>query len=158
MTIERDLQEAIEKNLPAVTAGALKQRLEQIEKLEHTNKLLDEAKIQLQTTLNDRNKQLSDLNEILGQKESELNIFRNREKFIKDAENTITTALLHQRIAEAKLEGTMEVTRLVFGNIKLREVIYGSTPVVVPGSMSGGYQNSAMVQSASTHQTTERDV
>lgn len=158
MTIERDLQEAIEKNLPAVTAGALKQRLEQIEKLEVRIKIAEDDKETLQKQLNERTTQFVHLNETFNQKESELDIFRNREKFIKDAENTIATALLHQRIAEAKLEGTMEVTRLVFGNIKLREHIFGSVPVVVPGSMSGGYQNPAMVQSASTHQTTERDV
>jgi hypothetical protein len=131
----------LEKNLPAVTAGALKKRLEEVESLEIANKTLQQHLTSSQDSNFNYAKQVTAKLEIITELTKQLEEFKLREVHYKESESVVQSAQLSQKVAEAKLEGAMEVTRLVFGNIKLRERIYGTEPVAIPPAVKDQYGN-----------------
>lgn len=158
--IEKDIADAIEKNLPAVTAGVLKDRLEQLESLETEIKRLQGVLSSAISTQDDYLKQRDTKDERIKVLLAQLKTFEEREAFYKVSEELIRNAQLAQFVAQAELKGAMEVTRLVFGNIKLRERIYGTEPVAIPPALKdqyGGTQYGAVGQ-GSIDKTRETEV
>lgn len=124
LELNQAVSDAIKQNLPSAVADELKQYIQSAQatqqRLERTEKQLAEVTTE-RGTLNIANLA----------KDTELNKYKLREKEFDASEEKVRTFTLDRAIAQAKLEGAMEVTRLVFSNTVIKKSVtgYGSMPV-----------------------------
>lgn len=128
-----DVRNAIQKNLPATVADELKEFIKVAQDTEALAKKMKED----YKTQEDRAK---DLYTQAIEKDKELVVLRARASEFEKADSKVRTAEIHQAIASAKLEGAMEVTRLVFSNNTIKKTVqaYGSAPIAQNGYVGSG--------------------
>lgn len=131
--LQNDIQEAIEKNLPAQVANKLQERLEELEEIEssykdltHDYKILEKSNIDL----DDKVQELS--NQLQQYKEQEKRLtFENQELKTKQQELQLRESLLElkEKHTQEKCNLVMEMYRIPFANRKFREET--TTPTTV---------------------------
>lgn len=110
-TLDKDVQEAIAKNLSQEVAGVLKQRLEELEGTEQ--KYGD-----LVRSYDDLTERASELKETLNSTQKELDHVMMREKELQKKEKTMEENLVNLRIREAELSLKEEYTEKRYKDAK----------------------------------------
>ncbi len=134
MDIQKEIEEAIEKNLSAEVGGLLKKRLEKIEELEKENKdLNDQNKNQ-----SDQIKNLSKENESLKDREWSVNAREQqvevREQKVTQIEHTLEIHKLKENFANEKADLAREFLQTVFRPSAIRKTMQKQVPYEYMGS------------------------
>lgn len=117
--LNNEVTEAIKKNLPSAVADELKNYISEAQ----TTKLQLQQAIRLEEASDERYQNCS---RQLGVAQKELETFQKREREFKESETKIAVALMKAAVSDAKLEGAMEVTRLVFSNNIIKRDVFTS--------------------------------
>jgi uncharacterized protein (DUF3084 family) len=138
--LDKDIREAINKNLPSAVASELKTFIEVAEKrritiaqLEDKVRRVEEEKRSLSSDKYQLEKEVTQINTLLDK-------YRLREIAIASAEEKIHNAEINAKIASARMQGMEEVIKLVFANNIVKTNIHNNTqvPVVMPGNPQYG--------------------
>lgn len=153
--LEKEIAEAIEKNLPAQVGKSLQERLKKVELLEIDNETL-------RSKVTDKDSEIEKLNETistykeLDQRNSTLEV---REKVVEEKERKIEVELLTLKVSEAERRADMVsgfMSGLVRNTTFKKEVINSRTEnVPVPDGRGGytmSYANNTIAYSENTEE------
>lgn len=144
--LNEEIKNAIQKNLPATVADELKEFIA-------TAQLNERKLAQAILEKTNANQQAREMDSKLSRANEELTAFKLREQEFKSSEHKVQTAYLNEQVAKAKLEGAMEVTKLVFANNIVKKNYFDAVNknTAVP---SGSYTTPTN-ESHSVNETTE---
>lgn len=118
MSLDNDVKLAIEKNLPAQTAGILKEYIETMELLQKNNIHLHEVIKEANKQIAEGKNKIEDLRDTNNKFLAHLKEYGSRELSIKDAETKILIANKDREKAEAVSAALQTVTQTIFSNRK----------------------------------------
>jgi ATP-dependent Lon protease len=138
--LDKDIREAINKNLPSAVASELKTFIEVAEKRRITIAQLEDR---IRRTEEEKRTLSSDkylLEKELVQVNTLLDKYRVRERELSSAEEKIHNAEVNAKVASARMQGMYEVISMVFANNIVKTNIHNNTqvPVVMPGNPQYG--------------------
>lgn len=148
------LNEVIQRNLPAQTAGELKKRLDQIDELEAKNTVLTAENAKAQKRIKEQEEELmklrSDNQQLILRQEK----VAEREKAVLNKELEAQSLKLEAEKHKEVREAVMSVVNSVFRNVEIQRSVTrnANVPVAVP---QGGFVNSSFHSETMTEQYKE---